>query len=129
MLAQTNAHGQFMCSCLDDRKITGSLFGATNLMIPSEGLATTKGGLKTYAKIAESGNEMTSHFCGDCGSTLYRASTGYPGVVMMKAGCIDDFDPADGKPQLEMFTREHVHWVPLVDSIEHKKAGLDSEAI
>ena len=118
-----------MCSCLDDRKITGSLFGATNLMIPSEGLATTKGGLKTYAKIVESGNEMRSHFRGDCGSTLYRVSTGYPGVVMVKAGYIDDFDPADGKPQLEMFTREHVHWVPMVASIEHKKAGLDSEAI
>lgn len=118
-----------MCSCLDDRKITGSLFGATNLMIPSEGLATTKGGLKTYTKVVESGNEMTSHFCDDCGSKLYRVSSGYPGFVLMKAGCINDFDPTEGKPQLEIFTREHVHWVPQVEGIKHKTAGLDSDTV
>jgi hypothetical protein len=40
---------------------------------------------------------MTSHLCANCGSTIYRSSTQYPGVVMMKAGCIDDFDPEEGK--------------------------------
>jgi hypothetical protein len=118
-----------MCSCLDDRKITGSLFGATNLMIPSDGLTTIQGELKTYTKVVESGNEMTSHFCGGCGSTLYRVSNGYPGVVMMKAGCIDDFGAAEGKPMLEMYTKSHVHWVPRVEGVDHKEAGLDSESV
>jgi hypothetical protein len=49
-----------MWSCLDDRKITGSLFGATNLMIPSAGLATTSGALHTFTKTVESGALMTS---------------------------------------------------------------------
>ena len=116
-----------MCSCLDDPEITGSLFGATNLMLSTDGLTATKGEFKTYTKVVESGNETTIHFCGDCGSTLYRVSNGYPGVVLMKAGCMDDFNPEDGKPALEMFTREYVHWVPMVEGLDHKRAGLDSE--
>jgi len=117
---------QFMCSCLDDRKITGSLFGATNLMIPTDGLQTTQGTLKTYAKIVESGNNMVSFFCGDCGSTIYRESSGYPGVVMIKAGCVDDLDAEDMKPQLEMYHQSHAHFLPAIDGMEQKPRGLDS---
>ena len=113
-----------MCSCLDDRKITGSLFGATNLMIPTAGLETTSGTLHTYTKTVESGAEMTSHLCANCGSTLYRNSTQYPGVVMIKAGCIDDFDVEDGRPAVELFSRSHVNWVPEVEGVQHNHAGL-----
>ena len=113
-----------MCSCLDDRKITGSLLGATNLMVLTEGLKTAQGSLKTYSKTAESGNKVTSYFCSDCGSTLYRVSSGFPGVVMMKAGCIDDLDLDKAKPVIELFRRSHVAWVPEINGIEHNKAGL-----
>lgn len=116
-----------MCSCLDDRKITGSLFGATNLMIPSTAacsVTTTKGNLHTYTKTVESGALMTSHLCSNCGSTIYRSSMQYPDVVMMKAGCIDDYKVEEGKPTLELFGRSHVGWVPRVEGVVCNHAGM-----
>jgi len=118
-----------MCSCLDDRKITGSLLGVTNLMVMIDGLKSTRGTLKTYTKIADSGNKMTSHFCGDCGSTLYRVSSGFPGVVAMRAGCIDYLKVEKAKPRMEMFCRSHVEWLPEVKGIEQIEAGLYSDLV
>jgi hypothetical protein len=120
---------QFLCSCLDDRKITGSLFGSANLMVMVDGLKTTKGVLKTYSKVAESGNTVTSYFCENCGSTLYRTSTGYPGVVMIKAGCVDDLNAADAKPVLELFGRSHIEWIPYIEGIETNSMGLYSDLV
>lgn len=67
--------GKALCHCMDCRKITGSTY-STNLIIPGEGFEVTKGTPKTIAKKADSGNTITSHFCGDCGSTLWCV---YPG--------------------------------------------------
>jgi hypothetical protein len=43
---------------------------------------------------------------------------------MMKAGCIDDFDPDEGKPSVELFSRSHAAWVPEVEGIVRNHAGL-----
>ena len=75
-------------------------------------------------KVVDSENEMTSHFCGNCGSTLYRISTGYPGLVVIKAGCIDDFNTEDGKPALELYTRSHVSWLPNIDGVKQNQGGM-----
>ena len=93
-------------------------------MFSSDGLETTKGTLKTYTKVVDSGSDMTSHFCGDCGSTLYRISTGYPGTVVIKAGCIDEFNTEDGKPALELYSRSHVSWLPKIDGVQHNPEGM-----
>jgi hypothetical protein len=89
-----------------------------------DGLTTTRGALKAYSKIAESGNEVTNYFCGDCGSTLYRTSTGFSGVVIIRAGCIDDLDVEDAQPTYEVFSRSHIEWVPCVKGIEQNVTGI-----
>ena len=95
-------------------------------MVMIDGLETTKGALKTYSKIADSGNAVTSYFCSDCGSTLYRTSTGFPGVVMIRAGCVDALDVVDAKPVLELWSRSHIEWVPLIRDVETIEGGLYS---
>jgi hypothetical protein len=93
-------------------------------MVWIEGLKITQGSLKTYTKVADSGNRMTSYFCEDCGSTLYRASSGYPGVVAMRAGCMDELDVETVKPRMEMFGRSHVEWLPEIPGVEQNETGL-----
>lgn len=58
---------------------------------------------------------MTSYFCADCGSTLFRTSEGIVGVVMVKTGCLDDVDLDDMRPDVELFVRDKVGWLsPII---------------
>ena len=61
---------QALCHCVDCRKITGSTY-STNLVVGGEGF-TSSGNPKTFTKTADSGQPITSFFCGNCGSTLWR---------------------------------------------------------
>jgi hypothetical protein len=45
-----------------------------------------------YAVTADSGNVNTRHFCPKCGSRLFGENSGFPGVVNVAVGCVDDND-------------------------------------
>ena len=62
-------------------------------------------------RTAESGNVLTVHFCGDCGTSLYSASTGRPHVHVLYIGTLDD--PAAVPPRLHIWTDYALPWVHL----------------
>jgi hypothetical protein len=95
-------------------------------MVMIDALKVTKGELKPYIKIADSGNTIKNYFCSNCGSTLYRTSTGFPGVAMVRAGCVDNLDVASAKPTVELWTRSHVGWVPFLQDIEKIEGSIYS---
>ena len=51
---------------------------STNLFVGSDALKLESGSPKEYSKKADSGNTITSFFCGDCGTTLWRETSGAP---------------------------------------------------
>lgn len=105
---------------MDERKLTGAAF-ALNILYSDETLKIEKGSLKSYEVTAGSGNTIVSHFCDDCGSLLYRVSKGYPGTMVIKAGCIDGEDAAmTYVPDIELFTRSRVPWVPAVEGAKQE---------
>lgn len=55
---------------------------------------------------------MDSHFCKTCGSLMYRISSGFPNIVIMRLGAVDDFSlyTTALKPQLEQFVKDRVAW-------------------
>jgi hypothetical protein len=115
---------KFRCHCTDERKLTGAAF-ALNILFSTDTLTTTSGTLHTWTKKVDSGNEMTNHICADCGSLLYRTSTGYPGKMVIKAGCIDGFDAAEEfVPDVEVFTRSRLSWVPAVEGAKQEVADF-----
>lgn len=73
---------------------------------------------------------MYNHSCGQCGSLLYRTSTGYPGVFTVKAGCIDsEEDPSSTfVPDIEIFTRSRVPYVPAIEGAMQLEADFTKEA-
>ena len=80
--------------------------------------------LKTYSKDVDSGDIMVNHFCGDCGTTLYRRTDNIPGIVVIKVGTIDDEDYVESyKPELEQFVRSRVSWVKEVQGAEQVESG------
>ncbi|OBT80379.1 hypothetical protein VF21_00911 [Pseudogymnoascus sp. 05NY08] len=51
---------KFRCHCTDERKLTGAAF-ALNILFSSESLKVLSGTLKTWSKLADSGNTITNH--------------------------------------------------------------------
>ncbi|KAK7740870.1 hypothetical protein SLS62_010967 [Diatrype stigma] len=103
-----------ICHCSDCRKITGTTY-STNLIVPTAGFRVTAGTPKTVAKTADTGNTVTSHFCGDCGSTLFRDGPTFGDNTVIKVGVLDDPAALDAaRPALELFAPNRVAWVPEV---------------
>jgi len=111
---------QALCHCLDCRKISGSTY-STNIIVPADGFSVTSGVPKTISKTADGGNPITSHFCGDCGSTMFRTGPSFPGLTLVKAGVMDDVGALDAaKPGVELYSGERVGWVSCVEGAEQK---------
>jgi hypothetical protein len=60
-----------------------------------------------------SGATMEDSFCSVCGNLMYRRSSRFPGMSILRIGTVDDFNlHADKlKPQLETFTKDRVSWL------------------
>ncbi|KAI0871759.1 Mss4-like protein [Hypoxylon argillaceum] len=115
--------GKALCHCLDCRKITGSTY-STNLIIAGPNFKLVSGAPKAIAKTAGSGREIVSHFCGDCGSTLWRDGASFGDAKVLKAGTLDDLDALDAaQPAVELFASRRVGWVGEVAGAE-QKAGM-----
>ncbi|KAI0178666.1 Mss4-like protein [Hypoxylon sp. FL1284] len=109
---------KLLCHCTDCRKITGSTF-STNVMVPSAQFRITSGTPKTITKVADSGKDITSSFCGDCGTTLFRESETFGNNKAVKAGIMDDQAVVDdAKPAFELFAHRRVGWVPEMPGAE-----------
>ncbi|CZT48661.1 uncharacterized protein RSE6_09392 [Rhynchosporium secalis] len=82
---------KFRCHCTDERKLTGAAF-ALNILFKATDLRIIRGNLSARG-----------------------TSTGYPGLMVIKAGCIDLPDGRDPSteyiPDVEIFTGSRVPWV------------------
>lgn len=122
-----------LCHCLDCRRISGATF-SNNLIVPEDNfklesgtwgppfsklykyLTISTGKPKEISKTADSGNKITSHFCPDCGTTLFRTGDSFPGAVVVKAGILDDTDfPNNNVPGAELYVGHRVQWNKEVD--------------
>ncbi|KAK6391590.1 hypothetical protein LTR65_004425 [Meristemomyces frigidus] len=119
----------FICNCTDCRKITASMF-ASNFVVKDSEMKHTRGQdkLKQYAtrKTIATGNQMTNFFCGECGTLMYRVSTGYPGCSIPRIGTIDDFSLHETKfkPRIETFTKDRVAWLTGAEGVEQIEGGF-----
>jgi len=98
--------------------------------VPGDKFEVTKGSPKTISKKADSGNEITSHFCGDCGSTMWRDGKTFGESKVIKVGSLDDtkaFD--DAKPGVELYAPERISWVTGVNGASQLKEMPDSAEV
>jgi hypothetical protein len=117
---------QALCHCLDCRKISGSAY-STNLVVPGDGFALLAGSPKQISKTADSGGSITSHFCGDCGSTLWRDGDTFGPSKVIKAGVLDDYDALEkAAPGVELYAPHRPSWVQPVSGAAQKKSMPDS---
>lgn len=75
---------------------------------------------KEYTSTANSGNPVTSHFCGTCGTTLWRDGPATQGMTYVKGGMLDGVAADGAKPLAEIFTRSRLSWLHAVDGAHQK---------
>lgn len=98
------------CHCRDCRRVTGSAFNI-GVTVAARQFRIVAGKPKSFTKTADSGNTLTRHFCGECGSPLYTSSPTHPDVHYVKAGSIDD--PALVKPEDQSWVASRVAWATI----------------
>ena len=95
------------CHCEDCRRCTGSAFNiGVRFNVPD--FRITSGKPKAFTKNGDSGNELTRHFCPECGSPVYTSAATHPEYVYVKAGTIND--PTIVKPIQQNWVVSSVPW-------------------
>ena len=95
-----------ICCCRQCQQITGTGHAA-QFGLPRVEVSIT-GEPKVHLLVADSGNTVSSAFCGNCGSPLFKATSGFPDMLFFHAATLDD--PASFKPQSVVWTKSKQPW-------------------
>jgi hypothetical protein len=103
-----------VCHCLACQRRTGSAFGAqarfARERVKIEGRSTQ------YVRKADSGNEVTFHFCPACGATVYYQLGALPDFVAVPVGAFAD--PSFPPPTISIYEARRHAWAGLPASVE-----------
>jgi hypothetical protein len=94
------------CYCEDCRRSSGTAHSSV-LGVPEEAFRIT-GETRAFSKEADSGNTVTRNFCPNCGSFMHATNTGFPGMIFLKAGTLDD--PEIFNPQMVVYASRAPSW-------------------
>ena len=100
---------QIACHCDSCRKSSGSAFVAA-AGAPREATKIT-GDLTAYTETADSGRQVTRHFCPTCGSKVYSEIATVPDAFVIQAGTLDD--PSWFRPKMNFYAAKALDWTPL----------------
>lgn len=98
-----------ICHCLSCQRLTGSSFNVAAFFRAQD--TETTGPEATYSRYAESGFEVTQHFCPRCGSTVWYQSTRNLDWVAVPVGGFAD--PTFPPPEAEVFEQHRHAWVVI----------------
>ncbi len=104
---------QVNCHCENCRKTSGGPYLA-NVFVPEDSVQI-KGSPKEYQHLADSGNQMTKKFCGNCGAQMFSLGSGRPGIMSIRGGTIDDLEMI--QPTINVFVSSKIPSTPLDESL------------
>lgn len=101
------------CHCLSCQKTSGAGH-AFHLMFNTDQVEIT-GETRGYTWTADSGNQVTTHFCPECGSSTHGMSSGFPGMITIRAAILDQSNGL--APQVSVFKKRLRDWDQLADNV------------
>ncbi len=104
---------QVNCHCKNCQKTSGGPYLA-NIFVSEDNLLI-KGSPKVYQHLADSGNQMTKKFCGNCGAQMFSLGSGRPGIVSIRGGTIDNLEII--QPTINIFVSSKIPSTPLNESL------------
>jgi hypothetical protein len=81
---------------------------STNVGVP-EAAYEQRGETKVFVDKGDSGQPVWRHFCPNCGSQILSKLGSASGLVVIKAGTLDDLSGL--KPAMELYTDHSAAWV------------------
>lgn len=96
-----------VCHCTHCQRQSGGVF-STNLGVAETNYAQT-GETKVFEDRGDSGQPVWRHFCGACGSPIISKVAVMPGLVMVKAGTLDDMSGLT--PSVEVYADHAAAWM------------------
>lgn len=100
----------YACHCTECRRRSASAYGYS-VRVPTSGYTLEKGEPKTYTRIAESGTEVSTWFCGDCGTTILSFAEARPTLRVIMGGSLDD--TSEVPIEANIWTRSALDWVHI----------------
>ena len=97
------------CHCKQCQLQSGSAFGMS-MHVKTDTLEV-KGQLKSFDRIADSGNKNTGYFCPQCGNRIYNVPQALKGILVLKPGTLDDTKWL--KPNAMIWLKSAQEWVPI----------------
>ena len=83
----------YACHCRDCQTWTGSAF-SQQVILPEDVLTVT-GAVEVYELTSPSGRLSRQRVCGICHTRIYNTNSARPGLVIIRAGTLDDSDALD----------------------------------
>jgi len=74
--------------------------------------------MSSFTSSADSGNEITRHFCPKCGSHLFAGSSASPQFRVVRLGTLDD--PSSIVPTINMWASSAPSWACLNLALKHE---------
>jgi hypothetical protein len=105
-----------ICHCLGCQRRTGSAFSVQARF--EHGRVRVTGRSREFTRVSDEGGERrSSHFCPECGATVYLTAGGTPGVFAIPVGAFAD--PAFPPPTVSVWEERKHEWVTLPAGIRH----------
>jgi len=84
------------------------------------------GETKGYQWTADSGNQVTTFFCPECGSSTHGQTSGFPGMITVRAAILDQSEGL--APQVSVYKKRLRDWDRLAEDAPAFEAMPPSEA-
>lgn len=111
-----------ICHCTQCQARTGSAF-SIHAFFP-HARSTITGESSSFSREAQSGRNVTFHFCPVCGTTLYWLTELMPRSWGIAVGAFRD--PLFPPPQVAVWAEQKLHWVESPEWLPTKSRGAAS---
>ena len=103
----------YACHCLDCQTWSGSAF-SQQTFLPEETLTVT-GPLSVYELATPSGRVSKQRMCSICHTRIYNSNSARPGVVVVRAGTLDQSDQLDAVAHI--WVKRKQRWLGLPQDV------------
>jgi hypothetical protein len=112
---------QAVCHCEDCQRQTANPFSVV-VGVPEAAFSVEGDTLASYTTTSgDTGADTVRHFCSACGSPLFTLTSSAPGLVIIKAGSLDDFSWFE--PAVEIWMSSAQPWAPHFEQATQLERG------
>lgn len=103
-----------VCHCTECQVSSASAY-RFGVLVAKERFTKLRDELKSYVKIADSGNPRALHFCPECGTSIYGAEPGESAFFSLRLGTARQ--RAELAPHAQVWRRSALPWIGNVEGL------------